>query len=155
MSSGKWRDPGVPHKGWTYLGCEDSGSLSMTCEMCEKEEIRHIHTVSHPDYPTTLEVGCVCAEHLTEDYAGPRAAEAAVKRHRARQKTFLERGWKSGLNGSFSRSWKGRRVLLAPRGQGWIAKVDGEGGRRIFPGRQEAGAAVFRHFDPPPSAATA
>ena len=48
MSSGKWRDSGVPHKGWTYLGCEDSGSLSMTCEMCEKEEIRHIHTVSHP-----------------------------------------------------------------------------------------------------------
>jgi hypothetical protein len=154
MATGKWRDPGVPHKGWTYNGCEDSGSLSMTCEMCEKEEIRHIHYVSHPDYPTELQVGCVCAENLTADYLGPRAAEAAVKRHRSRQKTFLSKGWKAGLNGSFSRAWNGRRVLLAPRGRGWIAKVDGEGGRRLFAGREEAGAAVFQHFDPPPRVVT-
>ncbi len=153
MSTGKWRDPGVPHKGWTYLGCEDSGSLSMTCEMCEKEEIRHIHTVSHPDYPADLRVGCVCAENLTEDYAAPRAAEAAVKRHRTRLKTFLERGWRPGRHGSFWRAWKGRRVLVAPRAGGWIALVDGEGGRKLFPARADAGAAVFRHFDPPPRAA--
>jgi hypothetical protein len=152
MATGKWRDPNVPHKGWSYHGCEDSGSLSMVCEMCEKEEIRHIHYVSHADYPTQLKVGCVCAENLTTDYTGPRAAEAAVKRHRSRQKTFLGRGWKPGLNGSFSRVWNGRRILLAPRGQGWIAKVDGEGARKIFPGRDEAGAAVFQHFDPPPRA---
>jgi len=126
----------------------------MTCEMCEKEEIRHIHYVSHADYPTQLQVGCVCAENLTADYTGPRTAEAAVKRHRSRQKAFLSKGWKPGLNGSFSRAWRGRRVLLAPRGQGWIAKVDGEGGRKIFPGRDEAGVAVFHHFDPPPRAAT-
>lgn len=154
MATGKWRDAGVPHKGWNYLGCEDSGSLSMTCEMCEKEEIRHIHYVSHADYPTQLQVGCVCAEHLTDDYAGPRAAEAAVKQHRSRQKRFLNNGWKAGLNGSFSRAWHGRRVLLAPRGQRWIAKVDGNGGRKTFAGRDEAGAAVFQHFDPSPRANT-
>jgi hypothetical protein len=152
MASGKWRDPQVPHRGWIYLGCEDSGSLSMTCEMCEKEEIRHIHTVGHPDFPEEIQVGCVCAENLCEDYVGPRAAESRVKRHRSRLKTFLNRGWKPGLNGSLFRSWKGRRVLLAPRGGGWIAKVDGEGGRRLFAAMQEAGAAVFRHFDPPPTA---
>jgi hypothetical protein len=122
----------------------------MTCEMCEKEEIRHIHDVSHPDYPAVLHVGCVCAENLTNDYAAPRAAEAAVKRHRSRLRTFLDKGWKAGRNGSLSRAWKGHRVLLAPRGQGWIAKVDGQGGRKVFGAREDAGAAVFRHFDPPP-----
>jgi hypothetical protein len=152
MSSGKWRDPGVPHRGWTYLGCEDSGYLSMTCEMCEKEEIRHIHTVSHPDYPVELSVGCICAENLTCDYVAPRAAEAAVKRRRSRLKTFLNKGWNPGQNGSFSRAWKGHRVLVAPRGGGWIAKVDGDGGRKVFPARNDGGSAVFRHFDPPPSA---
>lgn len=154
MATGKWRDPGVPHRGWKYLGCEDSGSLSMTCEMCEKEDIRHIHYVSHPAYPVQLLVGGVCAEHLTEDYAAPRAAEAAVKRHRSRQKIFLSKRWRAGLNGSFSRAWNGRKILVAPRGAGWIAKVDGEGGRKVFAGRDEAGAAVFQHFDPPPPRAT-
>jgi len=152
MASGKWRDQGVPHKSWTYHGCEDSGSLSMTCEMCEKEEIRHIHYVSHPDYPNELQVGCVCAENLTSDYSGPRAAEAAVKRYRSRLGTFLKKGWKPGQNGSFSRTWKGHRVLVAPRGVGWIAKVDGEGGRKVFPGRDAATTAIFKHFDPPPEA---
>ena len=149
MATGQWRDPAVPHRGWIYNGCNDSGSLSMTCEMCEKEEIRHIHHVSHPEYPVQLQVGCVCAENLTTDYVGPRAAEAALKRRRTRLKTFMSKGWKPGSNGSFSRAWKGRRVLLAPRERGWIAKVDGEGGRKIFTGREEAGLAVFRHFDPP------
>jgi hypothetical protein len=152
MSTGKWRDPGVPHKGWDYLGCEDSGTLSMTCEMCEKEEIRHIHFVSHADYPATLRVGCVCAEHLTSDYVAPRAAEAAVKKRRSRLARFLQNGWKPGLNGSFSRDWRGRRVLVAPRGAGWIAKVDGVGGRKLFAARDEASAAVFQHFDRPPAA---
>ncbi|CAH1690639.1 conserved hypothetical protein [Hyphomicrobiales bacterium] len=151
MATGKWRDPGVPHKGWDYVGCEDSGSLSMICEMCEKEEIRHIHTVTHPDFPTELHVGCVCAENLTSDYAKPRAAEAALKRRRARLKTFLTKGWRQGLNGSLSRAWKGRRVLLAPRGIGWIAKVNGAGGRKIFSARDDAGTAVFSYFDRPPA----
>ena len=32
------------------------------------ETIRHVHYVTHPDYPSELRVGCVCAENLTEDY---------------------------------------------------------------------------------------
>ncbi len=62
MSTGKWRDPDVPHRGWTHHGCEDTGELSTTCEMCEKETIRHVHYVTHPDFPDELRIGCVCAE---------------------------------------------------------------------------------------------
>lgn len=149
MTTGKWRSDGVPHKGWAYNGCEDSGYPSMICEMCEKEKIRHIHYVSHKDYPAELLVGCVCAENLTADYFNPRAQEAALKRHRSRLKTFLVKGWKSGRNGSFYRSWKGRRVVLAPRSDGWVAKVNGEGARKLFAARDDAGTAVFRYFDPP------
>lgn len=60
----------------------------MTCEMCEKEEIRHIHHASHPEYSVELQVGCVCAENLTADCVRPRAAEAALKRRRSRLQTF-------------------------------------------------------------------
>src|SRR5947208_2472855 len=30
------------------------------CEMCEAHPIRYVHTMEHPDYPDTLDVGCVC-----------------------------------------------------------------------------------------------
>ena len=72
MSTGKWRDPGVPHRGWTHHGCEDTGELSTTCEMCEKETIRHVHFVTHPDYPTELRVGAEQIEALRTDHAALR-----------------------------------------------------------------------------------
>jgi len=115
--------------------------------MCEKETIRHVHFVTHPDYPAELRVGCVCAENLTEDYVGPREAEGAVKKRRSRLSTFMTRGWQEGRFGSSFRDWKGRRVLIAPRSSGWIAKVDGEGGRKVFVSPEAARLAVFKHFD--------
>jgi hypothetical protein len=142
MSTGKWRDPGVPHRGWTHHGCEDTGEISTTCEMCEKETIRHVHYVTHADYPGELRVGCICAEKLTEDYVGPREAEGTVKKRRSRLSTFMTRGWKEGRFGSSHRDWKGRRVLIAPRSSGWIAKVDGEGGRKVFVSQEAARLAV-------------
>jgi hypothetical protein len=32
--------------------------------------------MQHPDYPDVLAVGCVCAEHMEEDYAGPFGARS-------------------------------------------------------------------------------
>jgi hypothetical protein len=151
MTTGKWADPGVPHKGWTWLGSEDLGEPSEICEMCEVQEIRHVHFVSHPDYPKGLRVGCVCAENLTADNVRPRRAEASAKRRAKRQQRFIEAGWKDGRYGSQSKSWKQNRLLIAPRGSGWIAKANDEGGRKRFPTADAAKVALFAHFDPPAS----
>jgi hypothetical protein len=80
--SGKWRRLGVPHRGWDCVGYEDLGPDEddfVTCEMCEMAEIRHVHTMSHPDYPQALEVGCVCAENMSGDYVGPRRRERELR----------------------------------------------------------------------------
>lgn len=48
---GKWSMPGVPHKGWTCIDIEDLGAPDAVCEMCERQDIRYVHAMEHPDYP--------------------------------------------------------------------------------------------------------
>ena len=71
---GKWSQTGVPHRGWACVGIEDLEEPAQFCEMCESVEIRYVHLMEHPDYPETLGVGCICAEHMEEDYVNPAPA---------------------------------------------------------------------------------
>lgn len=54
---GKWSVPGVPHKGWTCIDIEDLGAPDAICEMCERQDIRYVHTIQNPDYAGTLHCG--------------------------------------------------------------------------------------------------
>ncbi len=76
---GKWSDPGVPHKGWTCVDIVDLGAPIETCEMCETMQIRYVHYMRHPEYPTDLGCGCICAGHMEEDYVAAREREHRVR----------------------------------------------------------------------------
>lgn len=76
---GKWSEAGVPKKGWTCVGVEDLEEPSQLCEMCDSAKIRYAHIMEHPDYPGSLQVGCVCAELMEEDYKRPREREKRQK----------------------------------------------------------------------------
>ena len=54
---GKWSEKGVPKKGWICVGIDDLGEPSTICEMCESVEIRYVHSMQHPNYAETLDVG--------------------------------------------------------------------------------------------------
>lgn len=97
--TGKWSQPGIPQKGWTCEGIEDLGSPDVTCEMCEVQEIRYVHTMAHPNYDGTLDVGCVCAEHMEEDYVRPRQRERALRNAANRKKNWLTRRWHLSAHG--------------------------------------------------------
>ena len=85
-STGKWKQAGVPHKGWVSTGNpEYVGPDSETCEMCEVTEIRWVHHVSHPDYPEELRVGVVCAGNLTGDYEQAQQRERTAKNAKKRR----------------------------------------------------------------------
>jgi len=72
----RWEREGIPHKGWKEIGIEDLGEdLEFgddveyeQCEMCGQEKIRYVHVLQHSDFNGELRVGCVCAEHMTDDY---------------------------------------------------------------------------------------
>ena len=83
--AGKWSTPGVPHKGWSCEGVEDLGAPDAVCEMCETQDIRYVQTMFHPDYEGPLDVGCVCAERMENDYIGAQTARTSSARRRSAQ----------------------------------------------------------------------
>lgn len=99
-SHGKWSEPGVPHKGWACVDFDDLEELSGVCKMCERQEIRYVHYMKHPDYAEILGVGCVCAGHMEEDYNAPREREKSLRNASNRKRRWLIRKWKVSVKGN-------------------------------------------------------
>jgi hypothetical protein len=103
----RWiRKKGLPYKGWRFVECEDLGEPEGQCYMCRKEGIRYQHYVIHDRYKM-IKVGCVCAEHLCEDYVNPRRIEGELKsaqrqqrkrEERARERWFNLAWWRTSAN---------------------------------------------------------
>lgn len=124
MTTGKWIEPDVPHRGWVCVDIEDLGEPCEICEMCEVMTIRYVHLMEHADYPEALRCGCVCAGHMEEDYAGARRREAAFKASRARRKNWLNRRWHRTLTGGEYLNTDGFHVSVWPKYDGsFAAKV--------------------------------
>jgi len=85
---GKWSDPRVPTRGWECINIEDLEEPAAICEMCETTEIRYVHVMHHPEYPDTLDCGCICAGHMQGDPVAAREREANIKRRGARRSTL-------------------------------------------------------------------
>lgn len=122
--SGKWRQPSVPHKGWTCVNIEDLGAPDAICEMCETQEIRYIHYMEHPAYAEVLGVGCICAGHMAEDYEGARRRELDLKNAGGRRRRWLTRKWKISAKGNPYLNTDGFNIVVFP-------KLDGSWGGRI------------------------
>lgn len=96
---GKWSQPEVPHKGWTCVDIEPLETASATCGMCETQQIRFVHYMTHPDYSGELGCGCVCAGRMEEDYVGAERREALAKSTIGKRKRWLTRAWKTSMAG--------------------------------------------------------
>lgn len=130
---GKWSQPGVPKKGWACVGVEDLGSPDAICEMCEVQEIRYVHTMSHPDYADELNVGCVCAEKMEDDYVRPRLREKALRSAAGRKKRWLSRKWRISTRGNSYINTDGFNITIYSNRDGsWGGRIEeGESGRAV------------------------
>ena len=117
-SSGKWSLPGVPHKGWTCVDIEDLGEPSAICEMCETQEIRYVHSMTHPNYAEQLGCGCICAGHMEGDYEGARQREQVLRNAASRKSRWLGRKWKISSKGNPYINSDGYNVVVYPNGRG-------------------------------------
>jgi hypothetical protein len=122
IGTGKWREPNVPHRGWTCINIEDLGEQEHVCEMCEVMLVRFVHTMSHPDYGT-LDVGCVCAGHMEEDLIGARKREASFKNRSSRRAHWLTREWRTSYAGNDYINTDGFNIVVYPTGETWGACV--------------------------------
>jgi hypothetical protein len=122
---GKWSQAGVPQKGWSCVGVEDLGTPNAVCEMCETQQIRYVHSMHHPDYPTGLEVGCVCAGKMEDDYSRPRMREKALRSAASRKKRWLSRKWMISARGNPYINTDGFNVTVYSVGtDGWRGRIE-------------------------------
>lgn len=107
-----WKEPGLPHAGWTWRAMEDLEEPTEICQMCNNEGIRYVHILEHPQYRGVLRVGCQCAEKLQADYVNPKKREANLKNKASRRETFMKQNWLSRGNGNYTLRYKGYVITI-------------------------------------------
>lgn len=148
MSSGyTWKIPDMPHRGWSLVEVIDLEEATHTCDACEFTPIRYVHVIDHAEF-RTLEVGCVCSEHLTEDYVNPREWERRLRNRAAAKSRWFGKEWNLSPKGAWWIKQKGHHVAVFPSrfGDGWRCSFDGEFGRLTHATKEDAMNAVFRKY---------
>lgn len=147
---GKWSMPGVPHKGWTCIDIEDLGAPDAVCEMCERQDIRYVHAMEHPDYPETLHCGCICAGRMEENVERARRREASMKNSARRRAVWPNRkAWRRSRQGNLAISDCGFHVTIFERDGGWHGLIQRPAtgykrfSRRIYASERAAQFAAF------------
>lgn len=149
VGRGKWAEPGVPKKGWACIDVDDLGEPSMLCEMCESVEIRYVHVMEHPSFSYLLRVGCVCAEHMEEDYVRPAARERQLKSAARRRVSWGKRVWRLSQHGNPYLNTEGYNLTIVKRGSGWSVIVTNrvseasQTGRKTYSNEEEAKSAAL------------
>jgi hypothetical protein len=148
-ATGKWTQPGVPHKGWTCVDIEDLGSPAHVCEMCEVQDVRYVHIMEHANYAGPLRVGCICAGHMEENLVGARLREDAFKASRSRRDRWLSRSWRTSRAGNQYLNTDGFNVVVYPVSAGFGARIEhretgwGRTSKRHYATEEHAKLAAF------------
>lgn len=148
--SGRWDQPGVPHKGWRCVGVDDLEEAIETCEMCGKENIRYVHYMEHDDYGT-LSVGCICAEKMSGDYVNPRLREKKLRNRASRKSRWLSRVWRTSRSGNSYVNVDGHNIVIFSYQKGRNAgkygfRVSGTWSEDGYETEEEAKLAAFDAF---------
>ena len=114
---------GFPKRGWQYLGCDDLIIANNLCEYCGEDHVRYVHILGHPDWPQSIETGCVFAANL--GLAEDAGKEERDTRNRAsRLKRFIDSGWRVDRPGGYIKNYKCNRVLVRPFSWGYIYQIN-------------------------------
>ena len=141
----RWDRPGVPHKGWTEVGCidiredafDDEDIEYEICEMCNNERIRYVHILRHPQFDGEIRVGCICACKMTGDSDTAPEQERKIRNRSARRRNFLKQEWEKNYKGNYVLRYKGRHITAISRNGAYGFVCDGNWvwkyrGRRIM-----------------------
>lgn len=113
---------GLPRAGWTLIATVDNNTATFICENCGFPHVRFIHELMHEKSGRRVNVGCVCAEHLTQDFATPRLRERALKTRAGRRMRWPTLNWKRSAKGNLYLKKSGA-VIVVKQGRigGWAA----------------------------------
>ena len=152
-----WKDPSVPKEGWT---CESVVDLNPdeapgdsvqyeTCQMCGHEQIRFVHTMTHPQYFGALDTGCICAGHMSGDLDGSKESETRLKRKASRRKNWNKRRWRISQRGNEFLNVDNVNITIFPsksNHQRWRFGVAGDFSVNSYDSVADAKRAAFERF---------
>jgi len=137
--------------GWLYETISENGEANFTCENCKFPHVKYVHRLRHQKTGQIVNVGKVCAEHLTQDFTSPGLRERSFKHHAARRMRWPTLNWKFSHQGNLRLKNSGNIVVLkkGPYG-GWAASYllkDREDWIRVPGWHDIAEAAKLAAFD--------
>jgi hypothetical protein len=120
--------PGIPRTGWVFASYPiDNITADFTCENCRFPHVRYVHELKHKATGQLIRVGCVCAEHLTQDFATPRLRETALKNRAGRRLRWPTLNWKRSSKGNLFLKKQGRVIVIRRTSRGsWAASYKRE-----------------------------
>ena len=151
-----WDKSNVPHKGWTCVsvydvrgdGCPVDETEYETCEMCGKERIRYVHTMEHDEH-SSLNVGCICACKMSNDYVGPKQRERILRNKAARRTAWLTREWKKSAEGNLYLNLEGYNIGVFENRWNlgrWSYRIGGIFSKDNYATDKDAKLALFEEF---------
>jgi hypothetical protein len=157
-ASGKWIQIGVPKRNWVCLDVEDRGIQDLKCQMCEREVVRYVHTMSHSHYRAFLKVGCICAGHMEgdENAVAAKERESYLRSRTQRRAKWLDLGWKFSAKGnsylktrSNSNDNKNHLIVITKSRFGsFSASIDNQFLNAWYQTEDEAKLAAFDYLNP-------
>ncbi|MBO5570560.1 MAG: hypothetical protein J6A79_16745 [Clostridia bacterium] len=96
------KEMGAPLEGWHCSDVEDmqadgNSEMFSSCALCGYDSVRFVHHMWHPDYPKTMDVGCICAGVMEGDVLASKERERIVRNRSKRRETFMKHKWKKRL----------------------------------------------------------
>ncbi len=148
--SGRWDTKKLPHKGWECVGVTDLGDSGQmdesdyaTCEMCQNERIRYVHTMKHPKVEEPIDVGCICASKMSSDYVGPKNRERVLRNKASRKSRWLTRKWRKSAKGNHCLNVDGANLGVDRSRRGWGYRLDDRFSTSAYATSDEAKLALF------------
>jgi hypothetical protein len=141
----------IARSGWQLSATVDNGTATFSCENCGFPHVRFMHELINQRKGQQVKVGCVCAEHLIQDFTTPKLRERALKGRAGRRMRWPTLNWRLSRNGNLYLRKAGVVVVLrrGPLG-GWAASympIDGTDWIRVPGWHETAEQAKLAAFD--------
>jgi hypothetical protein len=111
----------LPQTGWILLDVFDNYTAEFACQNCNFPHVRYVHELKHKKSDKIVRVGCVCAEHLTQDFATPRLREKVLRSLAGRRLRWPTLNWKRSHKGNLYLRKQGVVIVINRAGRGWSA----------------------------------
>jgi hypothetical protein len=115
----RFRDD-LPRKGWVWAGINDNEAGNFKCQNCHFPHVRYEHELKNNKTGLRITVGCVCAQHLTDDFTNPKLRERDLKGRAGRRWRWPTLNWRFSGKGNLYLKKSGKVIVLrrGPHG-GW------------------------------------